>query len=266
MSLSITGGSSTICSGSSTYTLNGAPAGVAIVWSVSNPSIASLSSSGNQVTVTMNGNGSIYLTATVGGACFTNNTTTTTIRLGTYLTSEFDIYSEPVTQPFCKNQLITFGPAASELLAPSTYYNWSWGSGWTYVSGLNTRYLQLRVSNGNFYSGTVMLRAGNNCGTSDIKYKIFSFNPGCNSPYRVSPNPSTNLIRIEPQIDNKETTVTEIREIEIIDRSGQIKFKQKLSKGQIQMNLNVSFLPSDIYTLRIFDGEIWYSHKVVVLR
>ncbi len=104
-SLSITGGSSSICSNgtSSTYTLNGAPSGVNIVWALSpsNPFIATISSSGNQATVTKTGNGTVTLSATIGNVkCFTNNAAFKSIRLGTYLTSEYSIFPSP-SPPYC---------------------------------------------------------------------------------------------------------------------------------------------------------------------
>ncbi|MEJ7679962.1 MAG: hypothetical protein WKG06_19305 [Segetibacter sp.] len=60
-------GADLICSGSSTYTLNGAPAGSVISWSTSNANIGSVPtpSNGTSVNVTKVTEGSIALTATV---------------------------------------------------------------------------------------------------------------------------------------------------------------------------------------------------------
>lgn len=63
-------GTTNVCTGTSSYTITGVLAGQTVSWSLSNPSIATLS---NQTTtgtnVTFNGNGAQTLTATIGNTC-----------------------------------------------------------------------------------------------------------------------------------------------------------------------------------------------------
>lgn len=63
-------GATGICSGTSTYTIANVLAGQTVSWSLTNPSIASLSNQTNgQVDVTFSGNGAQTLKATVTNAC-----------------------------------------------------------------------------------------------------------------------------------------------------------------------------------------------------
>lgn len=268
LNVSITGGASTICSGASTYTLNGAPAGTTIAWAASNPGIATLSSNGNQATVTKTGNGALGLTATVGGTCFTNNVAIKTIRLGTYLTSEYNITQWPSN--VCLNQIVTFSmPWYYYPPEPGTTYNWTY-SGMTYISGQGTNVITLRApSTAPFTTPWIIGRANNSCGSgpmSPTKYLVL--NTGCWSPYRVSPNPSSDFIKIEANHDNGilQTTKTPvIVEVQLIDKMGMVRLKKHIGKGLTPVTIPVNNLPSDIYTLRIFDGRNWYSHKVSIL-
>ncbi len=270
LSLSITGGSSSICTNGnqSTYTLNGAPAGYSIVWAISNPGIANPSYNGNQATITKTGNGSLGLTATVGGNCFSNNIGYKTIRLGTYLTSEYNITQWPSTA--CLNQIVTFSmPWYYYPPEPGTTYNWTW-SGMTYVSGQGTNVLTLRApSTAPFSTPWVIGRANNSCGSGPMSpTKYLSLNTGCWSPYRVSPNPSSDYIKIETNRDNgilQTVKAPVIVEVQIIDKMGMVRLKKIIGKGSTPLTIPVYNLPSDIYTLRIFDGQNWYSHKVSIL-
>lgn len=270
LSLSITGGSNSICTNGSqsTYTVTGVPAGINVVWAISNPGIATLSSNGNQATVTKTGNGALGLTATVGGNCFTNNIAYKTIRLGTYTTSEYNITQWPSN--VCLNQTVTFSmPWYYYPPEPGTTYNWTW-SGMTYISGQGTNVLTLRApSSAPFSTPWVIGRANNSCGSGPMSpTKYLSLNTGCWSPYRVSPNPSSDYIKIEANLENgilQTINAPVIVEVQIIDKMGMVRLKKQIGKGLTPLTIPVYNLASDIYTLRIFDGQNWYSHKVSIL-
>lgn len=121
------------------------------------------------------------------------------------------------------------------------------------------------VSCGNsYYFGVV---AAGNCGNSLQPYIIAEM-PPCEFPYTVSPNPSSDNVRIE--INNSEMAKAntkksaEIQEVELYDKMGLIKRKQKFGKGQTAATISVVALPNDVYTLRIFDGKIWQSCKIII--
>ncbi|MFC0773977.1 T9SS type A sorting domain-containing protein [Terrimonas alba] len=120
------------------------------------------------------------------------------------------------------------------------------------------------VSCGNFYYFGV--RAVGACGVSPESYIGATMFP-CDFAYTVSPNPGSDNIRIESndevaKLNNKKPA--EIQEIELYDKMGVIKHKQKFPKGQAITTISVAALPNDVYTLRIFDGQEWQSCKIVV--
>ncbi len=94
-------GNESICSGSSSYTLNGVPVGTVVSWSSSNTSIATVTPTGNPVTVTKTGNGSITITASLNSC----NTISKTINVGLPDNSAFNIYQDPT----CNGNIINFG-------------------------------------------------------------------------------------------------------------------------------------------------------------
>ena len=53
-------------------------------------------------------------------------------------------------------------------------------------------------------------------------------------------------------------------EIELVDKMGMVRHRQKFAKGTTTQNLSVNTLPNDLYVLRIFDGKTWHSHKVLI--
>ncbi len=85
--------------------------------------------------------------------------------------------------------------------------------------------------------------------------------------YSVSPNPSSDNIKIAPNSKKGSTSKvkpSDIRAVEIIDKMGSIKYKQQFNKGLTTVTLSVNQLPNDIYTLRIFDGQKWYALRIVI--
>ena len=87
------------------------------------------------------------------------------------------------------------------------------------------------------------------------------------SYYSVSPNPGSDNIKIAPNSNTVSKTKIiplEIQAIEIVDKMGSIKYRQKFNKGLTTVNVAVNQLPNDIYTLRIFDGQKWHLHRLFI--
>lgn len=260
LSLSISGDNQ-ICTGTSTYTLNGVPAGMNIAWSISN-SNASLSTNGNQATLTKINNGDVTLTATVGAGCgFQNNIAAKTIKLGTYLN-----YEVQITGPYMVP--LNYGAYFSVDLNkyPVSNLVWSWPSGWNYITGGNGgSYVVLRSPS---YPSTGDIQLSfSSCGTNGIvasKWVAWGYG---GPAYRVSPNPANDILKVE-QIDsatNKALAQTNIQMIEIIDKMGVLVYRHQYSKGTPNgITIPVGRLRDDIYTVRIFDGKQWKSHKVSI--
>lgn len=266
--LSISGIQS-FCSGNSSYTLNnnGTPYTGNVTWVSSDPTIASISPSGNPATLTKNGNGQVTITATITqcGNQFTHNLT---IDVGLPEAPEFiEIYGNGADDPL----YLCPGGYRAEAFTTKSYpqYEWLLPSTWTSsVSGGNnpfivgslgfdipihvytlpsTEYMRVRTINGCGYSSPVFLYVGTDCGG----YRM--------SNYVVSPNPAKGQIRIDGSQHNKI-----IREVQIVDKLGNIKLTTKYSKDTKFVNLNISKLLPDIYYIKIYDGNKWVSKIIQV--
>ncbi|MCB0739922.1 MAG: hypothetical protein KDB92_02455, partial [Chitinophagaceae bacterium] len=268
VSLAISG-STSFCTGTPSYTLNNS--GVAytgnVTWVSSAPSIASITSSGNPATLTKNGNGQVTITATIieCGIQYTHNLT---IDVGLPEAPEFiEVYGNGADDPL----YLCPGGYRAEAFTTKTYpqFEWLLPSTWTSsVSGGNnpfivgtlgfdipihvyslpsTEYMRVRTINGCGYSTPVFLQVGTDCGG----YRM--------SNYIVSPNPAKEQIKIDGGKHNKT-----IREVQIIDKTGNIKLTTKYSVGTKFVNLNVSKLYPDIYYIKIYDGYNWESKIIKI--
>ena len=199
-------GNTSFCSGTASYTLNynGVPYAGNVSWVSSDPSIASISPSGNPATLTKNGNGQVTITATLTqcGIQYTHNKT---IDVGLPEAPEFiEIYGNGADDPL----YLCPGGYRAEAFTTKSYpqYEWLLPSTWTSsVSGGNnpfivgtlgfdipihvyslpsTEYMRVRTINGCGYSTPVFLEVGTDCGG----YRM--------SNYTISPNPAKGHIKI----------------------------------------------------------------------
>ncbi len=260
--MSITG-NTTLCSGSSVYTVNNVPCNASVTWSASPSSgIISLSPNGNSVTVTKTGNGRVGLSAKIN-AC-NNYTVSKDILVGGPTQAYGGI--QPVTYypDYCSGQTYYF-----ELLGATgdaDQYEWiAYGPTQTsYYFTYSDQSVPITFSEAGTYE--IVVVGTNTCGSAVIATTFIEV-ASCGWGFAVSPNPGVSNIKITPNM-NTATKVNakplEVREVEIIDKMGVIKYRQKFGKGLTTVNISVSQLPNDIYTLRIFDGKKWHSHKIVV--
>ncbi len=254
-------GQNLFCTTSGNYSVPGLQRGATITWTVSPSGIVTINSpNALQTTLTRVNAGFVTLTATINNACGANPT----------VISKSNItVGSPKPGPISW----TWNAPPNRVLLDvddvpgATSYKW-------YLDGVlkattTASYYHLpmngNVSCGNFYYFGV--RAVNGCGTSAESY-VGATMPSCGFAYTVSPNPSSDNINIESsdvtdsKVNNKNSS--EILEIEIIDKMGVLKQKQKFTKGMTRVNISVSILPTDVYTLRIFDGKTWHTTKIVV--
>ena len=85
--------------------------------------------------------------------------------------------------------------------------------------------------------------------------------------YSVSPNPSSGNIKIAPNnnlVSKTNAKPLEVQAVEIVDKMGAVRHRQKFGSGLTSVNISVSALPNDVYTLRIFDGKSWHSQKIII--
>ena len=251
---------------SSNYTLDNLPAGSVVTWGISptgivNPSCLTCP----QTTLSRISNGTVTLTATVN-SCGTIQVFTRLIRVGGYdQTNPFNT-SGPVI--WCKNQ--TASVFVDQTLYPGLI-NFVWGtipSGWIRVTGgTGNSYIVLRATNSTSPpTGSITVTATDVCG-SVTTVGHFMAKGNCTS-FKISPNPGTDVVKIEEYDDVTGKLVTEsnIKAIEMVDRMGIVYYRQKFNSKTISSNLSipVKLLRNDMYTVRIFDGIEWKSYKVIV--
>lgn len=255
-------GPNLFCNTSGNYYVPGLQRGASIAWSASPAGIVNINSPNSlQTTLTRVNAGFVTLTATLNNACGTNPTviSKTNIAVGSPKPGPIDwTWNAPPGRVLLSVDAV---PSA-------TSYKW-------YVDGVlkattTNPWYQLpingNVSCGNYYYFGV--RAVNSCGNSEESYTLAEM-PPCGFAYTVSPNPSSDNISIESNDDTglkANGKKFEIQEIEIIDKMGISKQRQKFTKGMTRVNISVSSLPTDVYTLRIFDGQNWHSSKIVAQR
>lgn len=260
------------CSGSQVYTVT--PGNVTL-WTPTIPTgVAAFATAGNTLTLTKNasGNGFVNLTANVANACNSGIAavaTLTNIAVG-FPTFTDTIVGTKIATPNGQHNYTLALP----LRYPSVSYNW-WvtpSPGWTIMTGQGTNTAKVKV---NTVSGTVNVDL-TACGVSRGKFATVAVgsgggdpdftDPGEESMLRASPNPATNTTTISLQSNNKlkATSQSTIKEIKITDKVGNIKRQLKFKGGQSTQTVDVSGLPSDVYTVSVFDGVKWRTTKIIV--
>lgn len=275
LSLSLSG-DNLICTGSKTYTLSGVPAGVPVVWTVSNSAMATLTPSGNQVTVNRLGTGDITLTATVGGTCFINNVANKSIHLG------------PVTDVGITNiQLVPapyygiYGEVVTS--APPPYY-------W-YIDGIlkktttskqsdvvvagqcgTQHYFQVGATNGcigeaktlpYYFTNSCSFRMRKDTTATDSSEMTITYMGNYNM--LLTPNPARNQVVITIPGDTKKGTASAISSIRIIDASGNVQRSVRYGEGsQRRVTLDISSLHSGVYIVEVSDGKNRHTGKLLV--
>lgn len=83
--------------------------------------------------------------------------------------------------------------------------------------------------------------------------------------YMLAPNPATSELTVsvdESQLQKMnviKSSDQDIREVVVIDKMGQAKYRQTTGKGTRQMRINVSNLPTGYYVIRVYNGKDWKS-------
>lgn len=160
-------GATNICSGTSTYTIANVIAGQTVNWSLSNPSIATLSNQSNsQVDVTFTGNGAQTLKATVTNACNQPNTKSFLINTGsTTLVSNATI-SSPTN--FC------YGSSAFTITGVLSGQNVTWSLSNTSIASLSgSSNSQTTLTTTGSGLQTIIATITNTCGQTATKSRTF---------------------------------------------------------------------------------------------
>lgn len=260
-------GNASFCTGNTVYSINGTiPCNATVTWSADPPTgIIDLSPNGNSVTVSKTGNGSVTLQATIN-AC-NNFSIFKNILVGEPTQVYGGIQPTTYYPNYCVGENYGF-----ELLGANgdaDQYDWyAYGPTQSSHYTVYTDQTTVQFTFSEIGSYELVVIGTNACGSEMIATKTVEVE-SCGWYYAISPNPSSGNIKIAPNTNTASKTnpkSLDIQDIEIVDKMGIIKHRQRFEKGVKTVNLSVSQLSSDIYTLRIFDGQKWHSRKIIVQR
>lgn len=269
----IISGSSEICSGSKTYTVNNLPCNGSVSWVSSDPAIAPVTVSNNVATVTRQGtfHDFVTLTATITSSmCHTSPVTVQkkNIAVG------FPYFTDTIIGG---KRVLPNGIYFYSFRLPLKYpfissYYWRIPTGWTLMSGQGTSEIKVFTNNS---PGTVQLDV-TACGVTRGTYIYVAIggggpipaftDPGTEKELKIFPNPSHHSATIRLSVNDPaaKSGGYVIREIRITDKTGMIRKQYRLNDGRTSETIDISELPPDIYTVTVFDGQSWKQARLSV--
>lgn len=166
-------GDFTVCS-SETLSINNLNANETVTWSSSNTSLASITSSNNQVTVYANGNGQAIITATITDTCGQQLVLTTPIIIGVptdYYDANIDVHPYPANQGgiFLENWTrvwMTNYPGS-----PGSGNSWNWTANYSMIMNANSPQASIKPLSLGYM--TIKVRKSNKCGNGSWVSKNF---------------------------------------------------------------------------------------------
>lgn len=242
---------------SETFTLTNAPSLNGqyshIGWSVS-PSylVTTASGTGNSPSITKAGVGDAIITFDAG--C-TDAQKGKGFHLGPYGSSDYEINGPSTAN--CGNNVYYSIPT----LPGATDIDWTWPTGWTYVSGQGTVNLALVAGSS---SGAVAVGVDNTCGPSgsyDYQYtQIFGF---CFGLFAVYPNPAGDELKISfTPANGKPNTngnVNDSYSVELYDNSQHLVYRT--TSDQEILTISTSGLANGDYILHLlYAGDVIRRH------
>lgn len=274
-------GSQTLCN-SEVYQITGLPANANVNFGLSQypNTIASMSTSGNTVTLTRNtyGHGTVSLSATVSFGGCTYRLHNMDISVGTG--KEIEGYYRDSEGQGSPMKLLTEGTNYVQANAPShaIVFGEEWRSAtWSLIGGRcsdwfeweepDGRIVIMVLSNGD--EATFRLTGTNMpCGTEYLDYK-FVAESSYWSYYTLSPNPATDAITIsvdEEKLAEQKVEISpdqSISRIVVLDKTGTLQSDQKYGQGTKEININVSKLKKGLYIVKIYNGKEWKVEKFI---
>lgn len=284
---SISGGVSSICSGTRIYTVNNVLAGQTVNWIVSDTNIATLSTStGTQTTVNFIGSGTLSLSAVVSNSCgqtatrtievysgFATSTGFTSTPSGRDFTSgapiEVESYSLPILNLNDKIIASFAGLTSAQEGVPS---NWEWQALNSKISISGSRNARTIMLVDYGITG-VKVRTKNACGWSpwvETQFEIVEIppiwskqsNPNKTDEYTIFPNPSKDVVNIA-SISKSNFPQKEVKIYgELFDLLGISKTKIEIIDGKALFS--VKELKKGIYILKIFINDKIETHQIAV--
>ena len=258
-----------ICTAES-YSVNNVPSGATITWSTqsSNITVASGQQNSNPCSFQKVSNGNGTIDAAITSGC-ENYTLTFQVHTGPYSSSDY-----PISGP-SSAQCLSYVYYSIPTLSGVTSINWTWPSGWTYVSGQNSAYLALRTGTS---GGTVAVGVNNTCGQSgSYATKYTSVYGSCGYSLIISPNPASDVVNVtiqEPQLSETDSTATMLSSEGLSNKSAVYKFiiadnmgvvYSSFNKNSKSFTLSVQNLKNGNYILIATDGVNKFSAHLIVM-
>lgn len=247
---------------SATYTTN-LPVGTNVTWSVTQPGSTLSCTNCAQTTLTMSSAGNEWITASFGCPI---QTVTLAVKSANY--TSYSNFNTTGPQIFCKNQTATI---SVDQTAYPGLSNFIWGpipAGWTRITGgTGSNYIVIKAPNSTSPpTFNLPVSATTICSTSSTVNHFLAMS-NCTS-FRISPNPSSDVIAIEEYDDNTGKLVAEsnIKAVEIVNKMGLVNYRQQYKNKLIgkKLIIPVRTISNDVYAIRIYDGIEWKSYKVIV--
>lgn len=251
-------GNSYICSGSTTYSLDGTAEGT-VNWSTNNPSLLTINSSSGLATKVGSSSGLVTVTANINNAC------------GSFNINKQVWVGGPTIQgitPGSNRFICTATIESMEVISPPIgwmTYNWTITGGANgYFTSSTTNYYVDFINYTAEYN-IIEVTASNICGTTHTGVSLITEN--CFAKYSVYPNPASDYINIELDISEKQLTLPE--SIQILSTSGRIIkeirneeiVNKEILNGKKIFELNVSDLPRGTYYLHVINDLL--THNIV---
>ncbi len=259
--LTINGGSS-FCSGSPSYSINNLPCNSTVSWQANPLGIVSISCpTCPQTNLSRNTDGQVTLTATVTTGCGQPSVTPKAITVGAVPLSSYSIIGAATVYADAGYYYTLKFP--NGVLTPNNIF-WRVPSGWSITYGQGTANITVLTGN---TSGPVQVNFDNVCGESTGIFKMVLIGEGGPAPLRMS---MVNAFDISPNPSKGRFTVTltsihnnaSIKEIIVVNKMGAPVYQQKFTNNQKTQTIQLANLPTDIYTVKIFDGTAWSTQKL----
>jgi len=290
-------GADLICT-SQNYTIPGLPCTATVNWSLSDPSVASISVNGNDATVTNIKNGfRVTLTATISNICGANQVVSKLIKVGAPIESfnkTFTSGGATMGLDWCGDLISQYSPGKYNGYVNvddqvSTKFTWKYlgyqgpanGTG-ILVPNADNKNVEIRVYPQGGNASWTLVRS-NACGTFSTNFGFWANkicpevrvatspqNPDQSSDLSLSPNPASNQITIA--IKKNTATITtpltsneKITGVKIYDILGRLR-KNSVFNNAASVNINISDLSTGLYFVEIINGQSRVKRNLNITR
>lgn len=285
-----TSGGDPVCT-NATYQVNNLPAGSTIAWQSSNPTIATVTATGNPATITRQGtqNGTVTITATITRSCGSPVIISKVVTVGSgttgSITATYNSPSNPAQPlyPLAKFDLTTYYDACLSLRIIPT--NVPAGATVTWSATAPGAVWQ---QSGNYFvcfftalnqTADVNLSISNACGSSSAHYRFRCINTGlCGGPTPsraiVSPNPAQTTVTVTlNEEDNMAAKAgipaqsgSNITQVKIYNTYGATVKSVRYAATAKQVQVDVSGLAAGLYFIEVSNGAVKQTKRLVIAR